>query len=760
MLLLKSSSKYLTTKIPPYHETGLTSNMESNTASVSTTAHCGICSELYTDPRMLSCLHSFCCKCLQKNMENKESFKCPTCEKEASIPEGGVLALPKDLRKGYEAQRSRYEMKLSSQSGAGNCERCMKRSGNTATSFCCECCEFLCEACSEDHKWWRKTSSHELVSVGEKKVAQNVKFEIKHEAINCQRHTDQIVKFYCETCKTLICRDCVVKKHAGHEYDDIIDIAEKEKADLLTSIASTAETKSKLSDALALGDKVMQQVQAKQKSVEEDIKRSFNEIRQALCNREEALLARAAEIGVGKLAALRMQGEELKAMLDELDKTSEMASTATQAYTPTEMLSVKGVMSTKLKQLFEQFESTLLNPCKSDIIQSELNTASVLKNINKYGAVYDGCYPANSRLLDISIPRAVVGKKREIQISTFDANDNRYPFGGERVIAELKQVGSKDPPLVANVVDNKDGTYSASLTPQVCGAHELSVTIETEPIRGSPFPLYIRQPRDYANMTKQQRCFNTASDPYDVAVDDKGFLYVALYSQHCIDVLDQQGTVIRTIGTRGSSGRGNGQFIYPNGVAVQGDVLYVADYNNHRVQKLTTSGEFLLKFGTQGSGDGQLNIPRGICVDARGRIFVSEYNNKRVSVFEPCATFAYHITHNTISNPWGMAFDLVGNLHVVDHTNNTVSIFTPEGKYISQYNSQVQNPSDIAIDEEGYKFVGESYSDYGSSRLSILGPENNLVHTIQGFNQVFGVAMDKDGYVYVSSYSTNQVLKY
>ena len=730
--------------------------------SLSTTDHCGICSELYTDPRMLSCLHSFCCKCLQKNMENKESLKCPTCEKAASIPEGGVLALPKDLRKSYEAEVASYEKKLTGKD-ALICDYCMNRSGNATTDFCCECCEFLCKTCSEYHKLWRKTSSHELVSIGKEKVLSNTKFHIKHQPVVCQRHTDQVVKFYCVTCMTLICRDCVVKKHAGHEYDDLVDVAEKEKADLLTSLASTAEAKSKLSDALALGDKMMQQVQAKQKSVEEDIKRSFNEIRQALCNREEALLARAAEISVGKLAALRMQGEELKAMLDELDKTSEMVSTATQAYTPTEMLSVKGVMSTKLKQLFEQFESIFLDPCKSDTILSELNTASILENISKHGVVYSGCYPANSKPLNICIPRAVVGKKREIKISTFNANDNRYPFGGERVIAELKQVGSKDPPLVANVVDNKNGTYSASLTPQVCGAHELSVTIETKPIRGSPFPLYIRQPRDYANMTTQQRCFNTATYPFDVAVDDKVFLYVALCSQHCIDVLDQQGTVIRTIGTRGSSGSGDGQFNYPSSVAVQGDVLYVADQGNQRVQKLTTSGEFLSKFGSYVSGDGQLDSPRGICVDAGGRIFVSQNSNNRVSVFKPCGTFAFHITHNTISCPWGMAFDLAGNLHVVDNSNNIVSVFTPEGKYISQYNSQVKNPSGIAIDEEGYKFIGEYYnsnSSYNYSRLSILGPENNMVRTIQAFRNIFGVAMDKDGYVYICSYSTSQVLKY
>ena len=672
--------------------------------SVSTTAHCGICSELYTDPRMLSCLHSFCCKCLQKNMGNKESLKCPTCEKEASIPEGGVLALPKDLRRSYEAEVASYEKKLTGKD-ALICDHCMNKSGNATTDFCCECCEFLCKYCSEHHKMWRKTSNHELVSIGIENVLNNKKFQIKEF---CQHHTDQVVKFYCKTCKTLICLNCVVKKHAGHEYNDLVesDIAEKEKADLLTSLASTAEAKSKLSDALALGDKMMQQVQAKQKSVEEDIKRSFNEIRRALCNREEALLARAAEIGVGKLAALRMQGEELKAMLDELDKTSEIVSTATQAYTPTEMLSVKGVMSTKLKQLFEQFESILLDPCKSDTILSELNTVSILENISKHGVVYGGCYPANSKPLNISIPRAVVGRESEIKIFTFDVNDNRYPFGGERVIAELKQVGSNNPPLVANVVDNKDGTYSASLTPQVCGAHELSVTIETKPIRGSPYPLYVRQPRDYANMTTQLRCFNTASGSFDVAVDDKGFLYVALCNEHCIDVLDQQGTVIRTIGARGSSGGGDGQFNSPAGVAVQGDVLYVADQTNHRVQKLATSGEFLSKFGSHGSVDGQLNYPRGICVDAGGRIFVSESSNKRVSVFEPCGTFAYHITHNTFSNSWGMAFDLAGNLHVVDHSNNnTVSIFTPEGKY---YNSQVKNPAGIAIDEEGYISLLES----------------------------------------------------
>ena len=96
-----------------------------------------------------------------------------------------------------------------------------------------------------------------------------------HQPLGCQTHSDEILKFYCETCSALICRDCIVIDHTGHDYNRVENIAEKESASLQSSLLSVSGAKSKLSDALALGDKMMQQVQAKQKSVEEDIKRSL-----------------------------------------------------------------------------------------------------------------------------------------------------------------------------------------------------------------------------------------------------------------------------------------------------------------------------------------------------------------------------------------------------------------------------------------------------------------------------------------------------
>ena len=58
---------------------------------------CSVCSDLFTDPKHLSCLHSFCLKCLNRWYETcggGEAIKCPKCQTLSRIPASGDL---KDL---------------------------------------------------------------------------------------------------------------------------------------------------------------------------------------------------------------------------------------------------------------------------------------------------------------------------------------------------------------------------------------------------------------------------------------------------------------------------------------------------------------------------------------------------------------------------------------------------------------------------------------------------------------------------------------
>ena len=64
---------------------------------------------------------------------------------------------------------------------------------------------------------------------------------------------------------------------------------------------------------------------------------------------------------------------------------------------------------------------------------------------------------------------------------------------------------------------------------------------------------------------------------------------VSLYDG-CIEVFNDSGSKVLNIGSEGS---GDGQFDDPLGIALRGDVMYVADTLNYRIQKLTLSGNFI-----------------------------------------------------------------------------------------------------------------------------------------------------------------------
>ena len=67
----------------------------------------------------------------------------------------------------------------------------------------------------------------------------------------------------------------------------------------------------------------------------------------------------------------------------------------------------------------------------------------------------------------------------------------------------------------------------------------------------------------------------------DNALNGAGVVYVVDRGNHCIRQLRKDGTLIKSLGSRGS---GDGQLFYPYAIAKGVDgVIYVADWINHRI---------------------------------------------------------------------------------------------------------------------------------------------------------------------------------
>ena len=176
---------------------------------------CSVCSDLFTDPKHLSCLHSFCLKCVTQWYETcggGDAIKCPKCQTLSRIPASGDLKdLPTSFYlNGFIDVLAIKECK-NTQLTCGNCDK-----KSSEASYCFQCCIFYCEECLLCHNKMREKKGHRALAVRE---FQDKDFEnVLRRPVFCSRpgHQKEDLKYYCKECETVLCQTCFALDHGGH----------------------------------------------------------------------------------------------------------------------------------------------------------------------------------------------------------------------------------------------------------------------------------------------------------------------------------------------------------------------------------------------------------------------------------------------------------------------------------------------------------------------------------------------------------------
>ena len=143
---------------------------------------CSVCLNVYTDPKTLPCLHTFCCHCLNQLAErrvNREPIPCPDCRTEINLPEGSNFdAFPSS----FYLNRLRDIVSVQHQGHQVLCSSCDKKSAATAFCFSCEC--FICEECRDLHsrikimKGHRMTAFTEIQDTDVQEIQYNIQYNM------------------------------------------------------------------------------------------------------------------------------------------------------------------------------------------------------------------------------------------------------------------------------------------------------------------------------------------------------------------------------------------------------------------------------------------------------------------------------------------------------------------------------------------------------------------------------------------------------
>ncbi|MBZ5630101.1 MAG: hypothetical protein LAO06_14675, partial [Acidobacteriia bacterium] len=262
------------------------------------------------------------------------------------------------------------------------------------------------------------------------------------------------------------------------------------------------------------------------------------------------------------------------------------------------------------------------------------------------------------------------------------------------------------------------------------------------------------------------------NDPDGVAVDSAGNLYIAEESNNRIRKVDASGTIttVAGTGTAGYSGDGgpatSAELNNPWGVAVDSaGNLYIADLSNQRIRKVDTSGTITTVAGggsgctgqTDSVGDGcsaisaELDGPAGVAVDSAGNIYIGEVGNERIRKVDASGTITTVAGNGTpgysgdngpatsaeLFDPYGVAVDSAGNLYIADQRNQRIrkvdasgTITTVAGTGTEGYNgdnmaatsAEFDYPHGVAVDSAGNLYIADAFNN--RIRKVTKGPVN------------------------------------
>ena len=156
---------------------------------------------------------------------------------------------------------------------------------------------------------------------------------------------------------------------------------------------------------------------------------------------------------------------------------------------------------------------------------------------------------------------------------------------------------------------------------------------------------------------------------------------------HRLVWFDQKGALIRTVGKRGE---GNGEFIFPVGIAKDAaENLYVCEYGGHdRVQVFTRDGVWLREFGSAGTGPGQFQRPSGLAW-REGRVFIADSQNNCIHIYKDDGKYVGVLGDAKSPLDFNLPYDITlapdGAFYVIEYGAGRLSKISPSGTMQARY---------------------------------------------------------------------------
>ncbi|XP_068724859.1 E3 ubiquitin-protein ligase TRIM71-like isoform X2 [Montipora capricornis] len=470
---------------------------------------CSVCQEQFSEvyePKILKCLHTFCKNCLERWLRQHRygDLSCPTCRHITHCDNNDINKLPsnlfcKQLVEIVEAYSGQLENEDSPQCGI--CD------GRIALKFyCADCNCFLCDDCASLHAKGKIFKGHSVKEIS--RFKSNDVQDLARRANICKKHNDEL-RYYCDKCKICICRDCALLEHREHKFISFDHGLDQKKSQI---------TK-RMQDVEAVGRRLQERKEILEKR-REKVGHSF----------DQAAIQLAIEVNLIAEHCISLIRRHEEAMSKELVKAKESFENEISSQMTNLSGTLKGINSSlefgrdilgrnNLPEILN-VEETLERRFEDFLSSSEFNrpiemNVSAVKYVgNKFSMlekelgkiIFSNTDPSMSIARGKGLSEGLQGDDCTFMIITKDWQGETTYNENDQVEVDIQSLRTGEV-MKPRIADSKDGCYEVKYKLDDAGEFSVSVTIEGEKVRGSPFQLKVEKRAKGKYKTKDAQLF-------------------------------------------------------------------------------------------------------------------------------------------------------------------------------------------------------------------------------------------------------------
>ena len=648
---------------------------------------CSICLDTYTQPKTISCLHTFCCECLERHArvsQRQGKFRCPECQEEIDLPQGNRF----DLLPNAFFQKSLLGF-LEAE------ETCPQHREERVRFYCSWCEASVCPICvAGDHRGHAFDVLENAVQEDKKNIMSTV--ETIKEKANLFRAELRKLEKTSEDVERII---AIAKQEVSEATEHVITKTRQQEKKLLESLEMTRRNRlERVNSAKQERESLVKQIEQAVEFAENLVQRSAaniiqnkNKLRQKLEELRGVEVPKHRQATFVKFTAASQHNFKLGS-IQVFEKPAIVAKSTIEGLNQTFQANVQAKLTLcprtsggEMSDYPEDQVEFLVTPAKdvTNVTVDEEYDGNVRLN---FTPEVPGAYNIEVKINGDKLPpcpMTVQVKERELVV-VGELKLKLFPGDKLRGLFEIA-VNTEGQIVVTDNLGNcvyvfdKDGNCMRKIgskrshTGQFQCPNGISFLNDNEvhiaDLKNCRIQrLNIQTGTVVKSFGKEGREKGEFGGPVDVTLDDEERVVVTEWGNNRIQVMSKEGESIFTFGDKGPE-----KLHYPSCCVPYKNMFLVSDAGNHCIKAFDQSGTFLYKFGKEGNQDGQFKSPSGLLVDSSNNLLVCDFGNSRVQQFSLDGRFTgKSITR--LSKPMAITKAPDGRILVTSHDQKKVYI--------------------------------------------------------------------------------------